>query len=59
MRLVKESLTQDDTVVDVHDVDVESLMSEADDDKTYAAMGVAKTIGSVSSFFVRSMVISC
>jgi importin-7 len=46
LRLARESIAQDET--DVQNVDLESLMSDNDDDKTYAAMGVAKTIGTVS-----------
>jgi hypothetical protein len=38
-------MSQEET--DVQNADVESLMSEIDDNKTYAAMGVAKTISTV------------
>ncbi|CAK5283934.1 unnamed protein product [Mycena citricolor] len=46
-RLIKESL---ETAVPVGDsTDVDSLLASADDDKTYAAMGISKTIGTVVS----------
>jgi hypothetical protein len=46
MRLVREALAHEEGVVR-GDLDVESLIDVEDDDKTYAAMGVAKTIGTV------------
>jgi hypothetical protein len=55
MRLAKEGLAQQNELVP-DNIDVESLMSEADDDKVYGAMGVAKTIGTVS---VLSFACSC
>jgi hypothetical protein len=45
LRLAKESMAQDE--VDAN-ADMEAI-SSADDDKTYAAMGVAKTIGTIVS----------
>jgi hypothetical protein len=35
---------------DLQRSDLDPLLSESDDDKTYAAMGVAKTIGTVRFF---------
>ena len=46
MRLARKGLAQQNELVP-DNIDVESLMSEADDDKVYGAMGVAKTIGTV------------
>ncbi|KAE9407355.1 ARM repeat-containing protein [Gymnopus androsaceus JB14] len=43
LRLARESSIQD-SVADSSANDLESVMADADDDKTYAAMGVAKTI---------------
>jgi hypothetical protein len=48
MRLAKESMSPDEP--EGLTVDVESALAEGDDDKTYAAMGVAKTIGTVRPF---------
>lgn len=48
LRLAREGLAQqNETVPD--GIDVESLVSDGDDDKVYGAMGVAKTIGTVVS----------
>lgn len=47
MRLVREALAHEEGVTP--DLDAESLVGGEDDDKTYAAMGVAKTIGTVVS----------
>ena len=55
MRLAREGLAQQNELVP-DNIDVESLMSEADDDKVYGAMGVAKTIGTVG---VLSFTFSC
>lgn len=32
---------------EIENVDLETIMSDADDDKTFAAMGVAKTLSTV------------
>jgi hypothetical protein len=45
--LAKESGAEDDMATTEKDLDV--LLREADDDKTYAAMGIAKTISTVSN----------
>jgi hypothetical protein len=46
LRLTREGLTQqNEAVPDI--IDVESLVTDGDDDKVYGAMGVAKTIGAV------------
>lgn len=37
--------------VEPHVVDLDAVISDADDDKTFAAMGVAKTIGTVKVVF--------
>lgn len=50
LRLARESSIQD-SVADSSANDLESVMADADDDKTYAAMGVAKTIYTVRMFF--------
>ncbi|KAJ7274060.1 armadillo-type protein [Mycena rebaudengoi] len=47
LRLIKESLTSDDT--DYGEASLDTLLAAGDEDKTYAAMGVAKTIGSIVS----------
>ncbi|KAG1889690.1 armadillo-type protein [Suillus fuscotomentosus] len=48
LRLAREGLAQqNETLPD--GIDVESLVSDGDDDKVYGAMGVAKTIGTVVS----------
>lgn len=47
MRLAKESLAQEET--GGGDVDLDQLISDVDEDKTFAAMGVAKTISTVIS----------
>jgi hypothetical protein len=46
--LARESIAQDEADPNA---DMESLLSDADDDKTYAAMGIAKTIGTVCGFY--------
>jgi hypothetical protein len=55
MRLAREGLAQQGEAAP-DNIDVESLVSEADDDKVYGAMGVAKTIGTVR---VLSVEFSC
>lgn len=47
MRLVREAIALDEGGGRV--LDMESAVDGDDDDKTYAAMGVAKTIGTVGS----------
>ncbi|KAJ7464732.1 armadillo-type protein [Mycena galericulata] len=47
LRLIKESLVAEDAVDP--DASLDTLLAGGDDDKTYAAMGVAKTIGSIIS----------
>ncbi|KAH7885476.1 armadillo-type protein [Phlebopus sp. FC_14] len=46
MRLARESLATANEAVP-ENIDVDSLLSEGDDDKIYGAMGVAKTIGTI------------
>ncbi|KAJ7606560.1 armadillo-type protein [Mycena polygramma] len=46
LRLIKESLVADET--ELENQSLEAIMT-GDDDKTYAAMGVAKTIGTIIS----------
>ncbi|KAJ7019445.1 armadillo-type protein [Mycena alexandri] len=46
LRLIKESLVAEESYADV-DTSIEAIMVNADEDKTYAAMGVAKTIGTI------------
>jgi hypothetical protein len=46
MRLARESLAQEETDAQ-NGRDLDSAMGDSDDDKTFAAMGVAKTIGTV------------
>ncbi|KAG2092266.1 armadillo-type protein [Suillus cothurnatus] len=48
LRLAREGLAQQKEVAP-DSIDVESLMTDGDDDKVYGAMGVAKTIGTVVS----------
>ncbi|GAW02680.1 nonsense-mediated mrna decay protein [Lentinula edodes] len=45
LRLARESNNQE--TLDSNPNDLESIMADADDDKTYAAMGVAKTIWTI------------
>lgn len=52
MRLAKEALAQEENAP--KGTDLESAMEDTDEDKTYAAMGMAKTIGTVSSGFSSS-----
>ncbi|KAJ7696679.1 armadillo-type protein [Mycena rosella] len=47
LRLIKESLVAEDT--DVGEASLDAMLAGGDDDKTYAAMGVAKTIGTIIS----------
>lgn len=49
MRLAREGLAQQQSEVVPDSIDVDSLLSDAEDDKVYGAMGVAKTIGTVVS----------
>ncbi|KAG5643336.1 hypothetical protein DXG03_001055 [Asterophora parasitica] len=44
LRLAKESLAAEET-----DVDLDNIVSDVDEDKTFAAMGVAKTISTIVS----------
>ncbi|KAH7915448.1 armadillo-type protein [Hygrophoropsis aurantiaca] len=48
MRLAREGVSQN-TDIDPENIDTESLLSDAGDDKIYGAMGVAKTIGTIIS----------
>ncbi|KAF9222983.1 ARM repeat-containing protein [Gyrodon lividus] len=48
LRLAREGLAQANETVS-ENVDVDSLLSDGDDDKVYGAMGVAKTIGTIVS----------
>jgi hypothetical protein len=50
MRLARENLAQEEAEAQ-NGVDLDSVMGDVDDDKTFAAMGVAKTIATVSFFF--------
>lgn len=50
MRLARESIAQEDADVANSNGDLDVLLSDGDDDKTYAAMGVAKTIWTVCLF---------
>lgn len=56
MRLARESITQEEQDASS---DLETLLADADDDKTYAAMGVAKTIGTVVIPQFSSLSIPC
>jgi len=47
MRLARESAIHDHLE---ENADLDSLLADVDDDKTFAAMGVAKTISTVSRF---------
>lgn len=46
LRLAGETLNQEELLND--NIDIEESLTEMDDDKTFAAMGVAKTISTVS-----------
>ncbi|KAF9240262.1 armadillo-type protein [Melanogaster broomeanus] len=48
MRLAREGLAHANEPIS-ENIDVDSLLSEGDDDKVYGAMGVAKTIGTIVS----------
>jgi importin-7 len=55
MRLARESLAQEEAEAQnggVNELDL--VMGDTDDDKTFSAMGVAKTIGTVCFFFAFS-----
>ncbi|KAF8074028.1 armadillo-type protein [Lyophyllum atratum] len=52
LRLAKESLSQEET--DSQNVDLDGLLANVDEDKTFAAMGVAKTIGTIVSSIENS-----
>ncbi|KAJ7643660.1 armadillo-type protein [Roridomyces roridus] len=47
LRLIKESMAADEAVDP--DASLDTMLAAGDDDKTYAAMGVAKTIGTIVS----------
>jgi hypothetical protein len=47
MRLARESAIQEHIE---ENVDLDALLQDVDDDKTFAAMGVAKTISTVRDF---------
>jgi hypothetical protein len=47
MRLAKDSLAQEEAEA-ANMSELESMTSDMDDDKTFAAMGIAKTIATVS-----------
>ncbi|KAJ7122255.1 armadillo-type protein [Mycena epipterygia] len=47
LRLIKESLIAEDT--ELADASLDTLLASGDDDRTYATMGVAKTIGTIIS----------
>ena len=51
LRLARDGVAQQTDVVP-DNIDVDSLISDGDDDKVYGAMGVAKTIGTVGLFLV-------
>ena len=51
MRLARESAIHDHLE---ENADLDSLLADVDDDKTFAAMGVAKTISTVSHFLSLS-----
>ena len=56
LRLARDGVAQQTDVVP-DNIDVDSLISDGDDDKVYGAMGVAKTIGTVGLFLVLQ--VSC
>lgn len=57
MRLARESAIHDHIE---ENADLDSLLADVDDDKTFAAMGVAKTISTVSYFpFSLSFNLEC
>jgi hypothetical protein len=47
--LVREALSAEEGMLGRTTLDVDTIADMEDDDKTYAAMGVAKTIATVSS----------
>lgn len=50
MRLAREGVSNEE--VDGGEIDIDALMDEdTGEDKTFAAMSVAKTIGTVSHFY--------
>lgn len=49
MRLARESLAQEEAESQ-NGIDLDSAMGDADDGKTFSAMGVAKTISTVGVF---------
>ncbi|KXN84333.1 hypothetical protein AN958_12748 [Leucoagaricus sp. SymC.cos] len=47
MRLARETVNQEEALNAADNVDIEESLAEIDDDKTFAAMGIAKTISTV------------
>jgi len=56
MRLARESAIHDHIE---ENADLDSLLSDVDDDKTFTAMGVAKTISTVGHFLSLSFHLEC
>jgi hypothetical protein len=53
MRLARETVNQEESLNAVDNIDIEESLADIDDDKTFAAMGIAKTISTVRRpFFV-------
>lgn len=49
MRLARETVNQEDALNAADNIDIEESLADIDDDKTFAAMGIAKTISTVRS----------
>jgi hypothetical protein len=47
MRLAKETVNQEDALNAADNIDIEDSLTDMEDDKTFAAMGIAKTISTV------------
>ncbi|KAF9451856.1 ARM repeat-containing protein [Macrolepiota fuliginosa MF-IS2] len=47
MRLARETVSQEEALNTADNIDIEESLGDIDDDKTFAAMGIAKTISTV------------
>ena len=56
MRLANDTLSQEEP--QGQNIDLENAISDGDDDKTFAAMGVAKTISTVRLFLLITMILN-
>jgi hypothetical protein len=55
MRLAKETVNQEDALNAADNIDIEDSLTDMEDDKTFAAMGIAKTISTVGFVHLLSL----